>query len=365
KDAVRVCREAGMRPVMITGDHRDTAAAIARELRISEKDSEIITGIELDLISDDDFIDKVKDYSVYARVSPTHKVRIVEAWKKNGKVVAMTGDGVNDAPALKISNIGIGMGITGTDVSKGVSDMVLSDDNFATIVVAVEEGRKIYSNIRKAIQFLLSANLGEVLTLFVATMLNWTILLPIHILWVNLVTDTFPALALGFEKAEKDIMKRPPVKSGISFFAGGMGTNIVYQGLLEGMITLLSFYVASTLYEDNTTAITVAFATLGLVQLFHAYNVRSNTHSVFGRAIPFNPHLLGAVIISALLQVAVIIIPVFNRIFKVSHLTAAQWGLVIACSFSIIPMVEIVKLGGKIISKVTKRHVKKGHIRNH
>ncbi len=355
KDAVRICREAGMKPVMITGDHRDTATAIAKELSMIQYESEVITGSELDLISKDDFARTIGSFSVYARVSPEHKVRIVEAWKQDGKVVAMTGDGVNDAPALKIADIGVGMGITGTDVAKSVSDMVLSDDNFATIVVAVEEGRKIYSNIRKAIQFLLSANLGEVLTLFAATMLNWTILLPIHILWINLVTDTFPALALGFEKAESDVMKKPPVRSGASFLAGGMGANILYQGILEGIITLAAYFAGRVLYEDNTVAMTVAFATLGLVQLSHAYNVRSDTKSVLSSVTPFNPYLLGAVLISALLQVAVIIIPGLNSIFKVSHLTLEQWGLVVLFSLSIIPMVEIVKLLKYLLKKLPAR----------
>lgn len=352
KDAVRVCREAGIRPVMITGDHRDTAAAIAKELNIISDESQVITGSELDKISEKDFSDKVTNYSVYARVSPEHKVRIVKAWRERGKIVAMTGDGVNDAPALKASDIGVGMGITGTDVSKGVSDMVLSDDNFATIVYAVEEGRKIYSNIRKAIQFLLSANLGEVLTLFVATMLNWTILLPIHILWINLVTDTFPALALGVEKAEKDIMQQPPRKAKSSIFSDGVGVKIAYQGILEGAITLFVFYLANKLYNHPTTSITMAFATLGLIQLAHSFNVRSNTKSIFQIGLASNPYLLLANLVSGLLLVLVIILPGVNDIFKVDHLTLAQWGIVIAASFSIIPIVEIVKfVRNKFVTK--------------
>ena len=221
KDAVRVAREAGIRPVMITGDHRDTAEAIARRLGILKEDQQggILTGAELDQIDDTDFATRVKDYSVYARVSPEHKVRIVKAWQKAGKIVAMTGDGVNDAPALKTADIGIGMGITGTEVSKGASDMVLADDNFSTIVVSVEEGRKVFSNIQKAIQFLLSANLGEVLTLFIATLLGWSILAPVHILWINLVTDTFPAIALGLEPEEADAMKKPPRGRKATFFS--------------------------------------------------------------------------------------------------------------------------------------------------
>lgn len=232
-EAVKTCAQAGIRPIMITGDHKDTAAAIAKELGMIKDDHEVITGSQLNKMSDEEFQKQVNQYSVYARVSPEHKVKIVEAWQKQGKVVAMTGDGVNDAPALKASDIGIGMGITGTDVSKGVSNMILADDNFATIVIAVEEGRKIYSNIRKSIQFLLSSNLGEVFTLFVATMLNWTILQPIHILWVNLVTDTLPALALGVEQAEEDIMKNRPRKSTSSFFSEGVGVSIFIRGFVR------------------------------------------------------------------------------------------------------------------------------------
>lgn len=345
KDAVRVCREAGIRPVMITGDHRDTAAAIARELGIIQSDNEVITGRELDKISEEDFIRQVNKYSVYARVSPEHKVRIVQAWKKNGKIVAMTGDGVNDAPALKTSDIGVGMGITGTDVSKGVSDMVLSDDNFATIVLAVKEGRKIYSNIRKSIQFLLSANMGEVITLFVATMLNWKILLPIHILWVNLVTDTFPALALGVEKAEKDIMQQKPRKSEASFFSEGLGINIIYQGILEALLTLGTFYLGMTLYpsQDNIVAVTMAFATLGLIQLTHSLNVRSQK-SLFRIGLLSNRYLLGAILFSAFLQLIVIFVPFLNDIFRVTQLNGSQWLIVIAASLLIIPLVELVKL---------------------
>lgn len=351
KEAVRVCREAGIRPVMITGDHRDTAAAIAKELNIIQDDKEVITGSELDKISDKDFLEKVTQYSVYARVSPENKVRIVKAWKDRGKIVAMTGDGVNDAPALKTSDIGVGMGITGTDVAKGVSDMVLSDDNFATIVLAVEEGRKIYSNIRKAIQFLLSANTGEVITLFFATMFNWSILLPIHILWINLVTDTFPALALGAEKAEKDVMKQKPRRGNASIFSDGVGFNIIYQGILEGVITLVTFYLAMQWYNKEI-AITMAFATLGLIQLTHSYNVRSNTKSAFSMGLFSNPYLTVANLVSAALLVMVIVIPGLNSIFKVQHLNLEQWLVVVIASFTIIPVVEIVKLvRNKIVNK--------------
>jgi len=344
KEAVRVCKQAGIRPVMITGDHRDTATAIAKELNIIQDESEVLTGNDLDKISDEDFVNQVSKYSVYARVSPEHKVRIVKAWKKNNKVVAMTGDGVNDAPALKTADIGVGMGITGTEVSKGVSDMVLADDNFATIVSAVEEGRRIFNNIRKAIQFLLSSNMGEVLTLFVATLLNWEILLPIHILWINLVTDTFPALALGFEKAEKDIMMQKPRESKKSFLSEGLGISIVYQGILEAAIVLSVFAIGKHLYPDDlTVAETLSFATLGLVQLAHSLNVRSITKSIFKVGLFTNIRLLGAILLSGLLQVLVIIVPGLNNIFGVSHLSLNQWLLVIAASISIIPIVELVK----------------------
>lgn len=343
RDAVAVCRQAGIRPVMITGDHRDTAAAIAKRLGIIEDDSGVLTGRELDKISEEDFAEKVADYSVYARVSPEHKVRIVKAWKKKGKIVAMTGDGVNDAPALKSSDIGVGMGITGTDVAKGVSDMVLADDNFTTIVVAVEEGRKVYSNIRKAIQFLLSANLGEVLTLFIATMIGWRILEPIHILWINLVTDTLPALALGLEKAGSDVMSRKPRKSSSSIFAGGVGTGIIYQGLIEAALTLLVYYWAHTHYDEGV-AVTMAFATLGLLQITHAFNVRSNTKSLFQIGWFTNRYMLGASVISGLLLVLVIIIPGLNDWFGVQHMNGTQWLIVCAAAVSIIVIVELVKL---------------------
>ena len=342
KTAVAVCSEAGIRPVMITGDHRDTAAAIAKELGIIKNEDEVITGSELNMVSEEEFDTLVTKFSVYARVSPDHKVRIVNAWKKRGKVVAMTGDGVNDAPALKAADIGICMGITGTDVAKGVSNMVLADDNFATIVYAVEEGRKIYSNIRKAIQFLLSSNLGEVVTLFVATMLNWTILFPIHILWVNLVTDTLPALALGVEKAEKDVMKQKPRRAKSSFFSDGVGFSIVYQGIFKGMLTLTAYFTGRSLYSEEI-AVTMAFATLGLIQLTHSLNVRSNTKSLFKLGLFSNMYLIGAIAISALIQVIVIIVPFLNGIFKVRQLNVEQWGIVLAASLAIIPIVEVAK----------------------
>jgi len=342
-EAVTVCRKAGIRAIMITGDHQDTAAAIAKQLGILKDDTGIISGSQLNLLSDLELDRQIHNISVYARVSPEHKVRIVKAWQRQAKIVAMTGDGVNDAPALKTSDIGVGMGITGTDVAKGVSNMILADDNFATIVIAVEEGRKIYSNIRKSIQFLLSSNLGEVVTLFIGTMLNWTVLLPIHILWVNLVTDTFPALALGMEKAENDVMSQKPRKSNSSFFADGVGFSVIYQGTLKGLLTLGAYFIGFKLYSPEI-ATTMAFATLGLIQLTHSFNVRSNTKSLFKLGLFSNPHLVWANLVSGLLQVLVIIIPFFNEMFKVEPLNLEQWLIVCSTSIVIIPIVEVVKI---------------------
>ncbi|BCS80201.1 calcium-translocating P-type ATPase, SERCA-type [Anaerocellum diazotrophicum] len=344
--AVEICYQAGITPVMITGDHKDTALAIAKELKIidTSKDelSQVLTGAEIEKLDDQQLKERVKEVRVYARVSPEHKLRIVDAWKSQGKIVAMTGDGVNDAPALKAADIGIGMGITGTDVTKNVSDVILADDNFATIVAAVEEGRKIYDNIRKTIQFLLSSNIGEVVTLFFATLLNWVVLYPIHILWVNLVTDTFPALALGMEKAESDVMKRKPKKTSENIFAGGLGFSILYQGFLKGLITLLVFFIGNKLY-DHKTAITMTFMTLSLIQLTHAYNVRSNINSLFKMGMFSNKYLNLAFIASFLLQVIVLLVPPLRDLFKLSYLNFSQWAIIIVASISIIPIVEVVK----------------------
>ena len=343
KKAVEKCIGAGIRTIMITGDHKDTALAIAKQLHIYQEGDIAVTGSELDQMSEQELASQIERCSVYARVSPEHKVRIVKAWKRRGKVIAMTGDGVNDAPALKASDIGIGMGITGTDVAKGASNMVLADDNFATIVVAVEEGRKIYRNIQKSIQFLLSSNLGEIITLFVGTLLGWTVLFPIHILWINLVTDTLPARALGLEKEEKGIMKQKPRKANSSFFSDGVGGSIIYQGILQGLLTLLSYYLGLRFYSVEI-AVTMAFATLGFIQLFHSLNIRSNRQSLFSIGFFKNKLLIGAICISAFLQSIVILIPGLNPIFKVSHLNLQQWGIVLLISFSIIPIIEIIKL---------------------
>ncbi|MCH4123430.1 MAG: cation-translocating P-type ATPase [Levilactobacillus sp.] len=349
--AVADAKSAGIRPMMITGDHRDTAAAIAARLGIIEKGetASVITGAELDAMDDATFAKKVSDYAVYARVAPEHKVRIVNAWQKRGKVVAMTGDGVNDAPALKAADIGIGMGITGTEVSKGASDMVLADDNFSTIVVAVEEGRKVFANIQKAIQYLLSANLGEVLTLFMMTMLGWQILAPVHILWINLVTDTLPAIALGVEPMERNIMKQPPRGRQSNFFSGGVLGGIIYQGLLEGGITLFVYWLAIT-YPVHTTsslmhadALTMAFATLGLIQLFHAFNSKSIHGSIFTVGLFKNKFFNWAILIAFALLAMTILVPGLNSMFHVAHLDAFQWGIVLAASLMMIVIVEIVK----------------------
>ena len=360
--AVKVAKEAGIRPIMITGDHRDTAEAIAARLGIIKEkdDAAVLTGAELNQMSDDEFAQKVTQYSVYARVSPEHKVRIVKAWQKAGKVVAMTGDGVNDAPALKQADIGVGMGITGTEVSKGASDMVLADDNFATIVVAVEEGRKVFSNIQKAIQYLLAANLGEVLTLFLATLWGWDTLLPIHLLWINLVTDTFPAIALGMEPAEQGLMQHKPRGKNSNFFSGGVLSSIIYQGILEAA-SVLFVYWAAIQWPDHTAAntpgmsaaalsqlqhadaLTMAFATLGLMQLFHAFNVKSVHQSLFKVGAFKNRVFNWAILLSFALMMVIIVVPGLNDIFRVSHLDLYQWGIVIGTSFAIIPIVEIVK----------------------
>lgn len=344
--AIKVAQSAGIRTIMITGDHRDTAQAIAKRLGILRPDQEdgVLTGGELNDISDEELERTVETYSVYARVSPEHKVRIVKAWKKNGKVVSMTGDGVNDAPSLKQADIGVGMGITGTEVSKGASDMVLADDNFETIVVAVEEGRKVFANIQKAVQYLLSANFGEVMTMFVATMAGWSILEPIHILWINLVTDVFPAIALGLEEAEADIMNHPPRGKGSNFLSNGVLPSIFYQGFFEGGITLFVFWYATHIANwGNPVGETMAFATLGLIQLFHAFNVKS-VYKSLGTVGAFKNKLFNyAILVSAVMLLSVMVIPGLTTVFDVAILTAEQWLFVVGAAFSIVPIVEIAK----------------------
>lgn len=351
-EAVRVAKEAGIRPIMITGDHQDTAEAIAKRLGIidpNDTEDHVFTGAELNELTDEEFQKVFKQYSVYARVSPEHKVRIVKAWQHAGKVVAMTGDGVNDAPSLKTADIGIGMGITGTEVSKGASDMVLADDNFATIIVAVEEGRKVFSNIQKTIQYLLSANTAEVLCIFLATLFGWDVLEPVHLLWINLVTDTLPAIALGVEPAEPGVMQHKPRGRNSSFFSGGVLGSIVYQGILQTML-VLGVYGFALLYPEHSTydeihadALTMAYLTLGLIQLVHAFNVKSVYQSIFTVG-PFKNRLFNWSIVAAfLLLMSTLVIPGFNTFFKVSILTPTQWLVAIVGSCMMIVIVEIVK----------------------
>ncbi|BAP84997.1 cation-transporting P-type ATPase [Paucilactobacillus hokkaidonensis JCM 18461] len=351
-ESVAKAHQAGIKTIMITGDHRDTAQAIANRLGIVDdgEDDAVITGAQLDEQDDATFAKNVKKYRVYARVAPEHKVRIVKAWQKHGKVVAMTGDGVNDAPALKTADIGVGMGITGTEVSKGASEMVLADDNFATIVVAVEEGRKVFANIQKSIQYLLSANLGEVITLFMMTILGWQILAPVQILWINLVTDTFPAIALGVEPTEKNIMKRPPRGRSSNFLSGGVMSSVIYQGILEGLLTL-GVYAYALLVPLHTgdaqihaDALTMAFATLGLIQLFHAFNSKSIHQSLFTIGFWKNKYFNLAILVAFLLLAITIWLPGFNQLFHVTHLELSQWAVVVIAGILMIVIVELVKL---------------------
>jgi len=346
KLAIAQAQKAGIRTVMITGDHRDTASAIATRLGIlaEGQTAGVLTGAELNKISDTDFLNTVQNYAVYARVSPEHKVRIVKAWQDNGKVVAMTGDGVNDAPSLQQADIGIGMGITGTEVSKGASDMVLADDNFATIVHAVEEGRKVFANIQKAVQFLLSANLGEVLTLFIATLLGWTILEPIHLLWINLVTDVFPAIALGLEEAEEDIMEQAPRGRSSNFFSNGVFVSMIYQGIYEGATVLTVFWLASSYYGfELHIAEAMAFLTLGFIQLAHAFNCKSVFKSLFSVNPLGNKPFNYAILLSLVLMLSVAFIPGLNTIFGIYDMTVQQWMITIIAALSVIPFVEIAK----------------------
>ncbi|MGI6551168.1 MAG: cation-translocating P-type ATPase [Syntrophomonadales bacterium] len=339
--AINQCREAGIRPIMITGDHKDTAVAIARELGIINDASQAITGAELSLIPDDQFADLVEQYSVYARVQPEHKVRIVTAWRNKGRITAMTGDGVNDAPALKTADIGVGMGITGTDVTKSVADMVLADDNFASIVSAVEEGRRIYENIRKVVQFLLASNLSEVVAIFVAMLFNVRLFAPIHILWINLITDTVPAVALGMEGSEADSMKRPPRDPREGIFSNGVGLNIIYQGILIAALTLFSFFIGYG--ESHTTGMTMAFLTLSMCEIFHSMNMRSLKGSIF-KMERHNRYLWGAMLLSFLLTIVVIYIPGLNTAFRLTPLPAGDFLTATVLAFAVIPVVEVVKL---------------------
>ncbi len=349
KVAIEECKTAGIRPIMITGDHKDTAIAIARQLGILSEDQKAITGAELNEISEEQLAKDIALYSVYARVQPEHKVRIVKAWKSQEKIVAMTGDGVNDAPSIKSADIGVGMGITGTDVTKNVADMVLADDNFATIVSAVEEGRRIYDNIRKAIQFLLSANLAEVLAIFFSTLLGFTILKPVHLLWINLITDTFPALSLGMEQSESDIMKREPRKTSEGIFAGGLGFDVAFQGVIITILTMASYFVGHFIESgrweiaNSADGMTMAFLTLSLVEIFHAFNMRSRRKSVFSIK-GHNKLLWGSMVFSFVLTTAVIYVPFLNDAFGFETISLMEYGVAIAIAFTILPIMEIVKL---------------------
>lgn len=395
KLAVEKCKKAGIKTVMITGDHKITAIAIAKKLGILENEDEAITGSELEKMSQEDLEKNVRKYSVYARVSPEHKVRIVKAWQKNGEVVAMTGDGVNDSPALKTADIGCSMGMVGTDVAKEASDVILTDDNFATVVSAVEEGRRIYDNILKAIQFLLSSNVGEIVVLFVAILITpWLgkvfnidinlieVLLPIHILWINLVTDSLPALALAFDPAEKDIMERKPIDSKKGIFTKGMSLRVIYQGIMIGLITLVAFIIGLATPEDKLPTMlayenkiisveeiqnvdevlanggryiekqevkveigqAMAFTVLALSELVHVFNIRNNKKSIFKTGILGNTKLLLAVGVSAILMLVILIVPSLRHIFSIPILPIGNILEIIALVFSPIVIVEIFKL---------------------
>lgn len=348
KAAIVECREAGIRPIMITGDHKDTAVAIGMELGILSDPSQAITGAQLNEISDEDFQNRIEEFSVYARVQPEHKVRIVNAWKKKGMITAMTGDGVNDAPSIKSADIGVGMGITGTDVTKNVADMVLADDNFATIVSAVEEGRRIYANIRKAIQFLLASNLAEVLAIFFSTMIGFTILKPVHLLWINLITDCFPALALGLEQSEADIMKKKPRDPKEGIFAGGMGFDVFFQGAVVTVLVMISYLVGHRIesgaweFVNSADGTTMAFLTLSMVEICHSLNMRSRRGSIF-KLNTHNKFLYGAMLVSLILTTVVIEVPFIAKAFQFTPIDFTEYVIALGLAVLIIPIMEIVK----------------------
>lgn len=367
KPAIEECRMAGIKPIMITGDHIDTAVAIAMQLGIITSVEQAVTGAMLDEISEEELDRTIENYGVYARVQPEHKVRIVNAWKKKGKITAMTGDGVNDAPSIKNADIGVGMGITGTDVTKNVADMVLADDNFATIVSAVGEGRRIYDNIRKSIQFLLASNLSEVLAIFTATLLGFTILKPVHLLWINLITDCFPALALGMEEAEDDVMRRPPRDSKDGIFAGGVGINVLLQGIAVTLITLAAYvtghYMESGKWElvNSADGMTMAFLTLSMTEIFHSFNMRSLDKSIFHMKRP-NKFLLGAMLLSLLCTTVVIYVPFLAEAFGFEHISLGEYGISILLAVLIIPIVEAAKAVQRKV--MGKPHGKRGKEKN-
>ena len=348
KAAIAKCNEAGIRPIMITGDHIDTASAIGRELGILDDTHHAITGAMLNEMDDEQFEKEIEHISVYARVQPEHKVRIVNMWKKKGYVTAMTGDGVNDAPSIKSADIGVGMGITGTDVTKNVADMVLADDNFATIVGAVAEGRRIYDNIRKSIQFLLASNMSEVLSIFAATMLGFVILQPVHLLWINLITDCFPALALGMERPEADIMQRKPRKTDDGIFAGGLGIDMLYQGVILAGLTLTAYfighYIEAGVWEITTSpdGTTMAFLTLSMAEIFHSFNMRSQRDSLLHMKY-MNPALIWSSIASFAATTLVIYVPFLADAFEFEHISLTEYAIALGLAFLVIPIVEIIK----------------------
>ena len=362
KDAIVECRGAGIKPIMITGDHINTAKAIARELGILTDDSQAMMGADIDKYSDEEFEKIVENICVYARVQPEHKTRIVNAWRNKGYVTAMTGDGVNDAPSIKSADIGVGMGITGTDVTKNVADMVLADDNFATIVSAVGEGRRIYDNIRKAIQFLLGSNLSEVVSIFFATIMNFTILRAPHLLFINLVTDCFPALALGLEKPENDIMRRKPRSKNDGIFAGGLGVDCFYQGFIVSVLTVIAFYIGEYIetghlvfrnIADSEDGMTMAFFTMAMCEVFHSFNMRSQRGSAV--AMLFKGHhnvaLYGAMVGSFILTTAVVEVPFLANMFEFTQLSTLEYAISLGLAFLIIPIVEIIKAIQRAIAK--------------
>lgn len=361
-DAIKECKMAGIRPIMITGDHKDTAVAIAKQLGIIDENHRAITGMELNALSDEELDEQIENYSVYARVQPEHKVRIVQAWKKKGMITAMTGDGVNDAPSIKNADIGVGMGITGTDVTKNVADMVLADDNFATIVSAVDEGRRIYDNIRNSIQFLLSSNLSEVLSIFFATLFGFTLFEPVHLLWINLITDCFPALALGLEKGDPDIMKRKPRNSREGIFAGGMGFDCAYQGVMVTVLTLVAYVLGIMMANGEVMSLrevfavndqnaqllhqngmTMAFLTLSMSEIFHSFNMRSRRQSI-GKMGSMNWYLIGAMVLSLVLSTVVIYVPFLKDAFDFAAIDAREYFTALVLAVLVIPIVEIIKL---------------------
>ena len=342
KEAVKTCRRAGIKTVMITGDHLDTARAIARDLSIMGPYDKAITGQELEKMSDEVLRKEIKNYSVFARVSPEHKVRIVKAWQKTGAVVAMTGDGVNDSPALKNADIGIAMGKNGTDVAKNAADMILTDDNFVTIVEAVKQGRNIYDNIRKAVHFLIATNIGEIVTIFMGLVLGLkSPLLAIQLLWINLVTDSLPAIALGLEPPEKDIMDRKPINSKKGIFADGLWNKIIVEGILIGMLTLVAFGIGNKYYGLEVGR-TMAFMAIGLLELIHSFNAKSEK-SLFKTGIFDNKYLVGSLILGIFVQTVVILIPQIAEIFELTSLNSIQWIITIGISLLPIPVIELQK----------------------